>query len=129
MKPNTEDPFPPTIHSPTLTTDHPNLDDLVLEDDEPVESIFAERQHHLLVEPLYISWSGPGESRTYLALANVGLFPGVGQPPLVPDVMLSLDVPVGADVMRKENRSYLLWIMGKPPEVVFEIVSDRRGGE
>src|SRR5262249_19806070 len=65
----------------------------------------------------------------FLALANVGLFFSVKQPPLVPDVMLSLDVQLGDDFSRKENRSYFTWILGKPPDVVIEFVSDRRGGE
>jgi hypothetical protein len=109
--------------------DIPNIDDLVIEDDEPVESIFAEKQERLLTEPLFSSWAGPGEGRPFLALANVGLFYQMGQAPLVPDVMLSLDVPPGRDLSRKENRSYLVWVIGKMPNVVIEFVSDRRGGE
>jgi Uma2 family endonuclease len=119
-------------HQPT---DHlsleelPDVEALVIEDDQPVESIFAEKQYRLLTEPLYSSWSGPGEGRSFLALANVGLFYAAKQPPLAPDVMLSLDVPASADLGNKENLSYFTWIKGKPPEVVIEFVSDRRGGE
>src|SRR5262249_39810840 len=29
----------------------------------------------------------------------------------------------------KEGRSYFQWLIGKPPDAVIEIVSDRRGGE
>ncbi len=36
-----------------------------------------------------------GEGRTFLALANVGLFHELHEPPHVPDVMLSLDVQRG----------------------------------
>jgi Uma2 family endonuclease len=107
----------------------PNLDELVIEDGKPVESIFAEKQQRLLTEPLYASWPGPGEGRTFLALANVGLFYASKQPPLVPDAMLSLDVRLGDDLSRRENRSYFTWLLGKVPDVVVEIVSDRRGGE
>jgi Uma2 family endonuclease len=106
----------------------PNVDDLIIEDGEPVESIFAEKQLRLLTEPLYSSWSGPGEGRSFVALADVGLFFAVKQPPLAPDVMLSLDVQVG-DLSQRENRSYFVWEFGKPPDVVVEFVSDRRGGE
>jgi hypothetical protein len=109
--------------------DYPNVDALVIEDGKPVENIFAEKQQRLLVDPLYNSWAGPGEGRTFLALANFGLFYADKEPPLAPDVMLSLDVPFDRDLTRKENRSYLVWVMGKPPTVVFEFVSDRRGDE
>lgn len=106
----------------------PNIDDLITDDGAPVDSIFVEMQQRLLTEALYSSWAGPGGGRPFLALANVGLFSLMKQPPLVPDVMLSLDVRV-EDPLVKENRSYFLWIIGKAPEVVIEIVSDRRGGE
>jgi hypothetical protein len=106
----------------------PNIDDLVIEDAKAVDSIFTEKQMRLLTEPLYSSWPGPGQGRPFLALANVGLFYAVKKPPIVPDVMLSLDV--GAkDPSKKENNSYFLWIMEKTPDVTLEIVSDRRGGE
>jgi len=51
---------------------------------------FAERRR-LLTEPLYASWPGSGNDRPFRVLANVGLY---AQPtnPLVPDVMLGLDV-------------------------------------
>jgi hypothetical protein len=47
---------------------------------------------------------------------------------VVPDVMLSVDVQVG-DLSQRENNSYFLWVIGKAPDVVIELVSDRRGGE
>jgi Putative restriction endonuclease len=107
----------------------PNLDDLVIEDGKPLDSIFTEKQQHLLTEPLYSSWAGPGEGQTFLALANVGLFHTSGEPPLVPDAMLAVDVRIGQDLSVRENRSYFVWLRGKVPDVVIEIVSDRRGGE
>ena len=110
-------------------SDVPNLDELITEDDTPVDSIFTEKQQRLLTEPLYSSWRGPGEGRSFLALANVGLFHTVKQPPLVPVCLLSLDVAPGEDLRVKEDHSYFLWIFGKAPEVIVEIVSDRRGGE
>jgi hypothetical protein len=121
---------PPEPALPVLAPeDYPDLDRLVFEDNTPVDSIFAEKQQRLLTEPLYASWPGPGEGRPFLALANVGLFSSTGQPPEVPDAMLSLDVQAGEDFAAKENRSYLMWVMDKAPDVVVEIVSDRRGGE
>jgi Uma2 family endonuclease len=104
-----------------------NIEDLVIEDGKPVDNIFVERQYRLLTEPLYSSWTSP--SGGFLVLANVGLFYAYREPPLVPDVMLSLGVPAGRDLSRKENRSYFTWIIGKPPDVVIEIVSDLCGGE
>src|SRR5438128_11707266 len=104
----------------------PNVDALVTEDDTPVDNIFSEKQQRLLVESLYNGWAGPGEGRPFLALANVGLFYAVHQPPLVPDVLVSLDVQVPADVWVRPNRSYLIWEYGKPPDVVLEIVSNRQ---
>ncbi len=105
----------------------PNIDELVIEDDEPVESFFVEKQYRLLTEPLYASWKPEGH--TFLAASNVGLFYANKILPLVPDVMLSLDVPAGRSLKQKENNSYFTWIMGKPPDVVIEVVSDRSGGE
>jgi hypothetical protein len=62
-------------------------------------------------------------------VANVGWFHTAGQPPLVPDTLLSLDVTPAGDLHSKEGRSYFQWLIGKAPDVVIEIVSDRRGGE
>ena len=104
------------------------VENLVTEDDVPVDNMFVEKQMRLLTEPLFSSWSGP-EQRPFVAMANVGLFFALRQPPLVPDVLLSLGVKVPADIHLKHNRSYFIWEYGKPPEVVIEIVSNRKGGE
>jgi len=118
-----------TAWADVLTEHLPQVDALVTEDDTPVDNIFSEKQQRLLVESLYNGWAGPGEGRPFLALANVGLFYAVRQPPLVPDVLVSLDVQVPADVWVKPNRSYLMWEYGKPPDVVIEIVSNQQRGE
>jgi hypothetical protein len=107
----------------------PDLDALITEDSKPVENSFIEKQQRVLTEPLYSSWPGPEPGRPFLVQANVGLFYAMAQPPLVPDVLLALDVARQADLRRKENRSYFVWLVGKVPEVVLEIVSDRRRGE
>ena len=107
--------------------DFPKVEDLVIEDGKPVDNVFVEKQYRLLTEPLYSSWVPP--NGPFWALANVGLFYQNGQPGLAPDVMLSLGVPASRDLLQRENRSYLMWIVGKPPDVVIEFVSDRRGGE
>lgn len=112
-----------------------DVNDLVTEDDTPVDNLFSEKQQRLLTEPLYSSWAGPepeiegGERRPFLAASNVGLFFAWRQPPLVPDVFLSLDVRVPEQWYEKSHRSYFFWEFGKAPEVVVEIVSNRDGNE
>jgi len=105
---------------------------LVTEDGKPVDNLFSEKQMRLLTEPLYSSWAGPvsetGEQRQFLAAANVGLFRSLRQPPIVPDVLLSLDVEL-SEQWEKYQRSYFMWEFGKPPDVVIEIVSNREGHE
>ncbi len=111
------------------------MENLVTEDDTPVDNILSEKQQRLLTEPLYSAWAGPEmrapEHRGFLALANVGLFYALRQPPLVPDVMLALDIPgLGPDLSQKGNRSYFVWVQdGKQPAVVVEIVFNQEGGE
>ncbi len=107
----------------------PDLDALVTETDEPVDSIATEKQQRLLAEPLYSSWDGPGQGRPFLVLVNVGWFYASKQPAVVPDCLLSLGVRLAGELDSKEGRSYFQWLYGKPPDVIIEIVSDRRGGE
>src|SRR5229473_7405843 len=110
-----------------------DVNNLITEDDTPVDNLFSEKQQRLLTEPLYSSWAGPAgptdARRKFLAAANVGLFPSVHQPPLVPDVFLSLDVEVAEDWYDKSHRSYFFWEFGKAPEAVIEIVSNQKGHE
>lgn len=106
--------------------DWPSVDHIETENDEPVDNVFSEKQMRLLTEPLYSSWK-PG--RPFVAMANVGLFYGVDLPPLVPDALLSVDVRLPEDPFPKMNRSYMIWKYGRPPDVVIEIVSNKRGGE
>jgi len=117
---------PPRMLPPELW---PNVEHLITEDDTPVDNFFSVKQQRLLVESLYSSWSGPGPERTFLADANVGVFAIVQNPPVVPDVFLSLDVAAPTDWWTKAGRSYLLWEVGKAPDVVIEIVSNREGEE
>jgi hypothetical protein len=106
---------------------HAEMAKLVTEDDAPVDNVFSEKQQRLLTEPVYSSWDGGG--RSFVAMANVGLFYTMVRPPLVPDVLLSLDVKLPAEVWSKHHRSYFIWIYEKSPEVVIEIVSNKEGGE
>ena len=44
-------------------------------------------------------------------------------------MLLSLDVKVAEDVWEKRHRSYFVWEFNKLPDVVIEIVSNRKGQE
>jgi Uma2 family endonuclease len=110
------------------------VENLVTEDDEPVDNLFSEKQQRLLVESLYASWTPPAEApaekpRPFLAAANVGVFFSPYQAPLVPDAFLSLDTEPHPDLHMKEHRAYFMWEHEKAPDVAVEIVSNRKGGE
>jgi hypothetical protein len=109
----------------------PDVTELVTEDDTPVDNIPSEKQQRLLTEPLYSSWMwlASGGQRIFLACANVGIFAIVRQPPLVPDMFLSLNVEPAEDWWDKNNRTYFVWEFGKVPEVVIEVVSNLKGNE
>jgi hypothetical protein len=123
-----------------LTTAVKNL---ITEDDEPVDNILSEKQQRLLVDALYESWTPPPmeaeeddtdntaapESRVFWAAANVGIFRSVYLPAIVPDTFISLDVTAPPDFRTTEQRSYFMWEHGKGPEVVVEIISNRKGNE
>jgi Uma2 family endonuclease len=103
----------------------PDANQLVTEDDTPVDNFASEKQQRLLVGSLYSSL----QSQTFLAAANVGIYHTDGQPAIVPDVFLSLDVQAPENWWEKQNRCYMVWRFGKPPEVVLEIVSNKEGDE
>jgi len=105
----------------------PDIRDLEIEDDTPVDNLITEKQQRLLTEPLY-SQSSVLDC-PFLVAANVGVFYAVRQPPIVPDVFLSLDVEVPKNWREKKNRTYLVWEFGKPPNVTIEIVSNKEGNE
>jgi hypothetical protein len=111
------------------------VENLVTEDDTPVDNFFSEKQQRLLTEALYSSWTPPASAehpttpRPFLTAANVGIFSSIYKSPLVPDVFLSLDVQVAENWYEKRHRSYFFWEFGKAPEVVLEIVSNTKGNE
>ncbi|MBW4556967.1 MAG: Uma2 family endonuclease [Trichormus sp. ATA11-4-KO1] len=114
---------------PTDIAPAPDISQLVIEDDTPVDNFRSEKQQRLLTEVLYSSWFSPSHSETFIAAANVGLFYSIGLPPLVPDIFLSLEVTMPEDWQQKKNRSYFVWEFGKAPDVVIEIVSNCEGNE
>jgi Uma2 family endonuclease len=108
---------------------YPFVDHLTTEDDEPVDGVFSEKQQRLLTGSLYTSWPRIDPERKFIAMANVGFFSAINQPPLVPDVLLSVDVELPVDIHPKSHRSYFQWFYGKPPDVAIEVVSNKEGGE
>jgi Uma2 family endonuclease len=106
-----------------------DISHIVIEDDTPVDNFFSAKLQRLLVESLYNSAAELPLRKHFLADANVGVFYSLHQPPLVPDVFLSLDVEVPSDFKQKKNRTYFVWELGKSPDVVIEIVSNQEGNE
>jgi Uma2 family endonuclease len=105
----------------------PNVEHLLTEDDTPVDNIFSEKQQRLLVDTLQTT--KPFGDRPYVASTNVGLYYGVHLPAVVPDMLLSMDISYPPDVWEKRHRVYMIWELGKAPEVVVEVVSNTVGNE
>ncbi len=104
----------------------PDLSSIVTEDDAPVDNLPSEKNQRLLTEPLYSGWAA---GKPFLAATNVGVFYMTKAAPIVPDLLLSLDVEIADDWWRKEHRSYFIWEFGKPPDLALEIVSNTEGDE
>jgi Uma2 family endonuclease len=105
----------------------PDISHLTTEDDRPVDNRYSERQFKLLTLPLFDSWN---EGKPFEALTDVGLFFTPSNESLVvPDFLLSLGVEPRDVSEAKEDRSYFVWLYGKPPNLVVEIVSNKVGGE
>ncbi|CAN0277442.1 unnamed protein product, partial [Phaeothamnion confervicola] len=105
----------------------PDTSHLITEDDRPVDNRFSERQMRMLPHILHSSWH---EGKPFEALADVGLFPSVkNEDVVVPDFLLSLGVTPRPVTGAVEDRSYLMWVYGKAPDLVIEIVSNKEGGE
>ncbi|MDZ8030496.1 Uma2 family endonuclease [Nostoc sp. DedSLP04] len=102
----------------------PDANQLVTED-ETLDNFATSKQKRLLISSLYSSL----QQQSFLAAANVGIYHTDEQPAIVPDVFLSFDVQLYQDWWEKQNRCYMVWRFGKPPEVVIEIVSNKEGDE
>jgi Uma2 family endonuclease len=103
----------------------PDANQLITENDVPVDNFASEKQQRLLVGTLYSSL----QNQILLAAANVGIYYTDFQPAIVPDLFLSLEVQVPQNWWEKQNRCYMVWRFGKPPEVAIEIVSNQKGNE
>ena len=116
-----------TLSTPNEEPLAPDLSHLVTEDDKPVDNRYSERQYTLLSLPLFDSWE---EGKPFEALTDVGLFyTPSNDSVIVPDFLLSLGVEPRQVSEAKEDRSYFVWLYGKPPNLVVEIVSNKSGGE
>lgn len=105
----------------------PDMSHFITEDDKPVDSVFCESQHRMLVEILQTSWP---QGRPFIATSDVGLFYNSKDSyPVVPDFMLSLGVEQLPPTDEVETKSYFTWVYGKPPDLVVEVVSNKKGGE
>jgi Uma2 family endonuclease len=103
----------------------PDANQLVTEDDTPVDNFASAKQQRLLVGSLYSSL----QKQPFLAAANVGVYYTDSKPAIVPDVFLSLNAQVPQNWWEKHNRCYMVWRFGKPPEVAIEVVSNKVGDE
>ncbi|MEO1655422.1 MAG: Uma2 family endonuclease, partial [Bacteroidota bacterium] len=104
----------------------PSYDHYITEDDTPVDNLFSEKERRLLIDPLFNNiWT----DRDFVAASDVGIFYTPGMPPVAPDMFLSMDVRVPASLKEKKDRSYFCWLYGKSPDLVVEIVSNKKGGE
>lgn len=113
-----------------LTPDNlAKVEQLVTEDDEPAESFYIEKQRCFLTQTLYDACQQVNQGCTFLACANVGLFYHIDYLPLVPDVMVSLNVQLPDDLWEKNHRAYMTWHYHKLPDVVIELVANEIGGE
>jgi hypothetical protein len=111
---------------PIYTVDELDISHLTIEDDTPVDNFQSAQQQRLLVDALCSNDILP---LPFIAEANVGLFYKLKGEPVVPDMLLSLDVQRAEDLSERRDRAYFVWEFGKVPEVCVEIVSNKEGDE
>lgn len=102
---------------------------IVTEDDTPVDNFTTEKHGGLLTDTLYDSFVHPVHGKRFIVAAGVGIFYAPHEPPIIPDIFLSLGLNKPQDRKLKRNRSYFVWEVGKVPEVVIKIVSNQEGEE
>ena len=98
---------------------------LLVTEDDTLDNFPSSKNKRLLVSSLYSSL----QKQPFLAESNVGVYYTDLKPAIVPDVFLSLNVQVPQNWWEKQNRCYMVWRFGKPPEVAIEIVSNKVGDE
>ena len=118
---------------PSFVIEEPDISHVTISDGRAVQNLTCEKQMRLLAV-LLDAWPGPpsgtGEPRPFTLMTDVGLFPTPEDTFLVPDAMLSVDTRVHPDFRKeKKHQAYFVWVMGKAPDVVIELVSNRKGDE
>ncbi|MEL6469899.1 MAG: Uma2 family endonuclease [Cyanobacteria bacterium J06623_4] len=111
---------------PTQTVDELDISHLTIEDDTPVDNFQSAQQQRLLVDTLCSNDTLP---LPFIAESNVGLFYKLKGDPVVPDMLLSMDVQRAEDLSERRDRAYFVWEFGKVPEICVEIVSNKEGDE
>ena len=111
-----------------LASEYPDTSQMILEDDEPLDSFINEKQQRLLTTVFYSGAELPIE-KPFLAAANVGLFATRTKPGIAPDAFLSLGIHASDDWWERKVRSYLFWEFGKSPDIVIEVISPTSGNE
>ncbi|MEM6297956.1 MAG: Uma2 family endonuclease [Bacteroidota bacterium] len=113
-------------HTTYVEIDEPNYEQFETENDDPVDNLFSEMQQRLFIDPLHNNdWT----DRDFWASANVGIYYAINKPPVIPDMFLSLDVRKPEKWVEKKDKCYFSWVVGKLPELVVEVVSNKVGNE
>ena len=115
--------------SPHWWPDDSQLDDIITEDDTPVDNFASEKQQRFLTQSLYSCKDELPFKWPFVVAANVGIFPDFNETPIVPDVFLSLSVDIPTDWWQTRKRTYFVSNFGKVPEIAIEIVSNKKGNE
>jgi Uma2 family endonuclease len=113
-------------HTTYYEVEEPDYEQFITEDDTPVDNIFSEIQQRLLIDPLH---SNQWTERDFWASSNVGIYYAVDKPCIVPDMFLSFDVRKPETWFDKKDKCYFTWLVGKSPELVVEVISNKVGKE
>lgn len=112
-----------------IPADEIDWDAIIIEDDAPVDNYETEQHGGLLTDTLYDNYIHSVHGKTFIVAADVGVFSAPTEPPIVPDIFLSLGVRKAPKPRKKRDLSYFVWDVGKPPDVAIEIVSNEEGEE
>ena len=105
-----------------LDNEYPDISNIILEDETSLDSFFNEKQQRLLTTVFYSGAEIP-INVPFIAGTNVGILSHVRHSGIAPDVFLSVDIVDNKEWWEKNIRFYLYWEIGKPPDIVIEIVS------
>jgi Uma2 family endonuclease len=103
-------------------------ENVITEDDTPVDNIFSEKQLRLSIDSLQnavIDWT----DRDFMACTNVAIYNEGEKTPIVPDMFLAMDVKQPSTWFEKKDKCYFVKLMQKVPDLVLEIVSNKIGEE